>query len=81
MSMSARERQALNSIADELAESAPDLVAKLTAFARTVGGEEMPPTERSRAGRRRLLGALSRWLRGWTGHRRTGDNNCWTALL
>jgi len=46
MSISARERQALDSIENDLAASGPELAAKLAVFARLTAGEEMPQRER-----------------------------------
>lgn len=45
MSISERERQALDSIEDELAHSAPRLAAKLAMFARLAADERMPARE------------------------------------
>lgn len=60
MSLSAWERQVLNSIQDGLAGSDPELAALLSAFTRLTSGEEMPTTEEVRAGSRRALRRLRR---------------------
>jgi hypothetical protein len=64
MSLSAREEQALECIADRLAGSDPGLAAMLATFTRLTSGEEMPAREevlkarrRSRAHRLGHLGA------------------------
>jgi hypothetical protein len=59
MSLNARERQALDSIKDELAGSDPGLAAMLSAFNRLASDEEIPDREKIRAGSRRAVG----WLR------------------
>lgn len=53
MSLSAWERQALDSIKDGLASSDPRLAARLDIFTRLASGEEMPPREKIEAGWRR----------------------------
>lgn len=45
MSISEREQQALASIEGDLANSGPELAAKLSIFARLAAGEEMPRRE------------------------------------
>ena len=45
MSLSAWERQTLDSIGNGLAESDPELATLLTTFARLASGEEMPAAE------------------------------------
>jgi hypothetical protein len=50
MSISERERQALGSIEDRLACSAPQLASMLAIFSRLTAGEEMPARERVRRG-------------------------------
>jgi hypothetical protein len=60
MSLNAWEQQALDSIKDGLAGSDPDLAALLSAFTRLASGEEMPDTEKARAGSRRALRRLRR---------------------
>lgn len=50
MSLSARDRQALDSREDELAGSDPGLASLLDTFARLEAGEEMPAREDIRAG-------------------------------
>jgi hypothetical protein len=64
MSLSAREQQALGSIADRLTGSDPKLAALLAGFTRLASGEEMPPRERIRAGSEvhRTAGRVSRRL-------------------
>jgi Protein of unknown function (DUF3040) len=52
MSLSARDRQALEEIEDGLAGSAPDLAAMLTIFSRLTSNEEMPAGETVREARR-----------------------------
>jgi len=58
MSLSARDRRALDSIRDQLNGSDPHLAGLLGTFARLTAGEEMPSRERIRA----------RWRSG-AGHR------------
>lgn len=64
MSLSAREQRILGCIADEIADSAPELASLLSTFNRLTSGEEMPERrqaaetgkcerQRSRQGRRR----------------------------
>jgi hypothetical protein len=55
MSLSTWERQALDSIKDDLVGSEPVLVARLTLFTRLASGEEMPASEKIRAGSRRWV--------------------------
>ena len=55
MSLSAWEQHALDSIKDGLASSDPKLVALLTTFTRMASDEEMPVSERIRAGSRRAI--------------------------
>jgi hypothetical protein len=64
MSLSTREQQALDSIADRLTGSDPKLTALLAGFTRLASGEEMPLRERIRAGSevRRTPGRVSRRL-------------------
>ena len=65
VSLSARERRTLSCIADELADSAPELASLLSVFNRLTSGEEMPGRrpagnpekcehQRSRRSRRRI---------------------------
>jgi hypothetical protein len=60
MSPSAWERHALNSIKDELAGSAPELAAQLSAFTRMASGKVMPKQERITA-RHRVRQRLGAW--------------------
>ena len=60
MSLSAWEQQALDSIKEGLAGADPELAALLSAFTRLASGEEMPGTERIRAGSWRTLRRLRR---------------------
>jgi hypothetical protein len=53
MSLSAREQQALNVIAEQIAGSDPGLTSKMTAFARMTAGEDMPLREKILAVRTR----------------------------
>jgi hypothetical protein len=53
MSLNTWEQQALNSIKDQLADSAPRLTALLTTFNRLASNEEMPVGEKIHADRRR----------------------------
>jgi hypothetical protein len=53
MSLSLRERHALHSIEDRLCVSDPELASLLAMFARLTAGEDMPPPEKTQAGRRR----------------------------
>ena len=64
MSLSTREQQALDSIADRLTGSDPKLTALLAGFTRLASGEEMPLRERIRAGNevRRTPGRVPRRL-------------------
>ena len=70
MSISAWEKQALDSIKDSLACSDPTLVARLTIFTRLASGEEMPAREKIHAGsgrtvRRSRLGVQQAVLLLW----------------
>lgn len=67
MRLDARERRALNSIADGLVASAPELASRLTLFNRLASGEQMPedPGAKVEEGRRERRGARPR-----RGHRR-----------
>lgn len=56
VSLSARDRQALEEIEEELGGSDPRFAAKLSAFSRLTDDGEMPARERIRAGRRRAAG-------------------------
>lgn len=60
MSLSAWERQALESIKNGLAGSDPELAALLSAFNRLASAEEMPDREKTPAGMRRALRRLRR---------------------
>lgn len=71
MSLSAWERQALDSIKDELAGSAPELAALLTAFTRLASGKAMPARERIRSGLRRTT-----WRRWWPQRHRCPAGPC-----
>jgi hypothetical protein len=53
MSLSAREQQALDVIAEHIAGSDPGLTSKMTAFARLTAGEDMPLREKVLAVRTR----------------------------
>lgn len=65
MGLSARERQALASIEDGLAESDPDLVTRLDSLSRLVADEDTPAPAQRPAGRLRVLvSPLARWLPG-----------------
>lgn len=63
MSLSARDRQALSSIEDELSESDPRLSRLFDEFSERMAGKEMSTPERGPAGWRRITGAPYRWLR------------------
>jgi Protein of unknown function (DUF3040) len=52
MSLSARERQTLEDIEDELACSDPDLADRMAMFTRLTAGDEMPAREMTGTGRR-----------------------------
>lgn len=54
MSLSAWERQTLDSIGSGLADSDPELATLLTTFARLASGEEMPAREKVHASSRRV---------------------------
>lgn len=71
MSLSAWERQALNSIKDGLAGSDPELAALLSTFTRLASGEEMPAREKIPASSRRALRRIRR-ARPRRGIHRTG---------
>jgi len=60
MSLSAWEKQALDSIKAGLAGSDPELAALLSAFTQLASGEDMPNRESIRAGSRRALRRLRR---------------------
>ncbi|HTU07538.1 MAG TPA: hypothetical protein VMG13_18445 [Trebonia sp.] len=60
MSLSAWERQALESIKNGLAGSDPELTALLSAFNRLASDEEMPDREKTPAGSRRAFRRLRR---------------------
>jgi hypothetical protein len=63
MNLSARERQALRSIEARLAQSSPDLVAKLAKLSRLMVDQDTPAAERSRVSWRQIVvSALVRWL-------------------
>jgi hypothetical protein len=55
MNLNARERQALRTIEGGLAESDPDLVAKLATLARLMAPKDGPAAEPSTAGRRHVV--------------------------
>lgn len=57
MSLSARDQQSLDDIADSLANSAPKLAAMLATFTRLTSGEEMPTGEEVAAVRPATRGA------------------------
>ncbi|MGH3149504.1 MAG: hypothetical protein ACRDOB_02065 [Streptosporangiaceae bacterium] len=71
MSLSAREQQALDVIAEEIAGSEPKLASKLATFTRLTAGEDMPVRERilAAAARRPDARDLFRLSRrpGWGG--------------
>lgn len=72
MGLSARERQALASIEDGLAESDPDLVTRLDSLSRLVAHEDTPAPAQRPAGRLRfLVSPLAQWLPGSHGDRST----------
>lgn len=60
MSLSAWEQQILDSIADGLTVSDPELAALLSAFTRLASGEDMPDREKVLAGSRRAVWRLRR---------------------
>lgn len=60
MSLSAWERQALESIQDGLAGSDPELAALLSVFNRLASDEKMPDREKTRAGSQRAFRPLRR---------------------
>jgi hypothetical protein len=68
MSFTEPERQALGSIADGLAGSAPRLASMLTIFSRLATGEEMPVREKIRVRRERPTAHRPR--RAWRHPRR-----------
>ena len=55
MSLSAWERQTLNSIRDQLADSDPQLTGLLISFTEQASGESMPAREKVRPGPRRAV--------------------------
>jgi hypothetical protein len=73
VSLSAREQQALDLIAEQIAGSDPGLASKMATFARLTAGEDMPLREKILAARRRDTRELLRL------HRRPGFRR--TALL
>jgi hypothetical protein len=76
MSLSARHRQALNSIEEELAESDPGLAGLFGQFSTMMAGERMPAAERGPAGRR----AVARLLRH-LGRRRRIPGPSWLPTM
>jgi hypothetical protein len=70
MSLSAREQQALDVIAEQIAGSDPGLASKMATFARLTAGEDMPLREKILAARRRDTRDLLRRRRR-PGFRRT----------
>jgi hypothetical protein len=60
MSLSARDRQALGSIQDQITGSDPQLASLMTMFTRLASGEEMPALEDIRAGGPRPRAAVGR---------------------
>jgi hypothetical protein len=72
VSLSARDRQALSSIENELTQSATDLAAKLAEFTRLTVGAAMPEVEQKPARRWRPAVRLTGWLRRLTRRRRPG---------
>jgi hypothetical protein len=81
MRLSARDRQALSSIADEFAESDPRLVRLFDDFSRQRAGEEMPAAERGPAGWRRIASGPRRWLRFLSRPRRASPSWLPTILV
>lgn len=71
MSLSARDRQALSSIEDELSGSDPRLAALLDEFSRRTDGAQMPAAERIRA----------KWPGGFTGMRLLRDHAGWLPAM
>ena len=70
--LSARDRQALASIEDGLAESDPDLVTRLDSLSRLVADEETPaPAQRPASRLRVVVSRLARWLPRSRGGRST----------
>jgi hypothetical protein len=70
MSLSMREQQALDSIENNLAGSAPRLAALLATFARLISGEAMPAREEIRVQAywtRRIFGRTRRLLASYAG--------------
>ena len=55
MSLSAWERQTLNSIRDQLADSDPQLTGLLISFTEQASGESMPAREKVRPSSRRAV--------------------------
>jgi hypothetical protein len=81
MSLSGRDRQALSSIEDELAESDPGLAELLGGFSTLMAGQDMPAVERGPAGWRRVVGGLARWLHCLTRPRHVGRLSWLPATL
>lgn len=81
MSLNARERQALRSIEGGLADSDPDLVAKLASICRLMADEDGLTEAPGRAGRRHgFASSHVRWRRGpRRGHVRRYST--WTTAL
>lgn len=63
MSLSAHDQQALDSIEDEIAGSAPRLASLLATFARLTAGEELPGREQVGGARRRAALPARAWRR------------------
>jgi hypothetical protein len=60
VSLSAREKQSLEFIADQLAESDPSLATLLAGFTQRASGQEMPERETIRSSRRQAAYRLFR---------------------
>lgn len=84
MSLSAHERQALETIEDSLAGSDPKLASMLATFNRLAAGEEMPTREETRAGGLPSVGYRRHQRRvavTWTARRGTGGQWARPLLL
>lgn len=81
MSLSGRERQTLRSIESGLGESDPDLVAKLASLSRLMGDEVRPAPQPGRAGWRRLVSSLLRWLPSSHGRGHIRAHSPWGSAI
>ncbi len=82
MNLSARERQALRSIEGGLAESDPDLAARLAKLSRLIADEDTPPAEQSRVSWPRVvISSLPHWLPRARGRRHACPHSRWVSAM